>query len=196
MAALTASIGRVVGHAAARVFIAAVPNPPAEGFVTPACFTAGEREMRKEGNYGADTLVGGRGDDDLWGFTDGWGGHPPPDWDNGADTFVYRLGRSGAADGNDTLHIVDPAHDDTLLLVDRSGRLASLEELASRVSVTNGDPGSFDTRGDVTIAWKDGSGSIVLDDFFSISNPREEVSSLADLSDHLRIEVARDWHFG
>lgn len=170
--------------------------------------------MRKEGNFGADTLVGGRGDDtlvgmgggdtlvggrgddQLWGFTDGWAGHPPPDWDNGADTFVYRLGRSGAADGHDMLHIVDPAHDDTLLLVDRSGRLASLEELESQVSVTNGDPGSFDTRGDVTIAWKDGSGSIVLDDFFSISNPREEVGSLADLSEHLRIEVARDWHFG
>lgn len=169
--------------------------------------------MRKEGNFGADrliggrgadtlvgmaggdTLVGGRGDDDLWGFTDGWAGHPAPDWDNGADTFVYRLGRSGAADGNDTLHIVDPAHDDTLLLVDRSGRTASLGDLESRVSVTNGDGGSFDTQWDVTITWKDGSGSITLDNFFSISNPREDVGSLADLSEHLRIDVARDWHF-
>jgi hypothetical protein len=170
--------------------------------------------MRKEGTFGADalvggrggdtlvglaggdTLVGGRGNDQLWGFTDGWAGHPPPDYDNGADTFVYHLHRGRAADGNDTLHIADPAHDDTLLLVDRSGKVTSLAELKARVSVSNGDPGSFETRGDVTIAWKDGSGSITLDDFFSASNPRAELDSLADLSEHLRLEVARDWQHG
>jgi Ca2+-binding RTX toxin-like protein len=168
--------------------------------------------MRKEGTIGADDLVGGRGgdtlvglqgsdmlvgergDDQLWGFTDGWAGHPPPGWDNGADTFVYRLNHGRGADGNDTLHIVDPAHDDTLLLVDHSGRVSSLASLESRVTVTNGDPSNFETQGDVTIAWKDGSGSITLDNFFSIDNPRTEMHSLADLSEHLRIDVARDWH--
>jgi Ca2+-binding RTX toxin-like protein len=170
--------------------------------------------MRKEGTFGADELVGGhradtlvgleggdmlvggRGDDQLWGFTDGWAGHPPPDWDSGADTFVYRLHHGRAVDGNDTLHIVDPAHDDTLLLVDPSGRAESLSALESRVTVTNGDPGSFETQGDVTIAWKDGSGSITLDNFFSIDNPHADVHSLADLSERLRIEVAQDWPHG
>jgi hypothetical protein len=146
------------------------------------------------GLQGDDTLIGGRGDDHLWGFTDGWAGHPPPDWDNGADTFVYRLQHGRAADGNDILHVVDPAHDDTLLLVDHGGRAGGLAGLEARVTVSNGDPGSFETRGDVTIAWKDGSGSITLDDFFSVDNPRAELHSLADLSEHLRIEVARDWH--
>jgi Ca2+-binding RTX toxin-like protein len=166
--------------------------------------------MRKEGTFGndrlsggnandtlvgltgSDTLAGGRGDDHLWGYTDGWGGHAPPDWDNGADTFVYRMDRGRGTDGHDTIHMWDPAHDDTLVLVDRSGRVRSLEQLEDRVTVSNGDPTDFDARGDVTISWNDGSGSITLDNFFTYMN-RTEVDSLADLSQHLQIAVARDW---
>jgi Ca2+-binding RTX toxin-like protein len=144
------------------------------------------------GLQGGDTLSGGRGNDDLWGYTDGWGGHAPPDWDNGADTFVYRMDRGRGTDGHDTLHITDPAHDDTLMLVDRSGRVESLDQLEARVTVANGDPANFDTHGDVTIAWKDGSGSITLDNFFTPTTVAE-VHSLADLSHHLNVEVARDW---
>jgi Ca2+-binding RTX toxin-like protein len=145
------------------------------------------------GQTGGDTLVGGGGNDDLWGYTNGWGGHAPPDWDNGADTFVFGMYRGSARDGHDTLHITDPAHDDTLLLVDPSGRVRTLEQLESRVTVSNGEQGNFDTQGDVTIAWKDGSGSITLDNFFHIYNPVAEVDTLADLSQHLEIAVARDW---
>jgi Ca2+-binding RTX toxin-like protein len=146
------------------------------------------------GLAGNDKLVGGGGDDQLWGFTDGWAGHPPPTWDNGADMFVFQTNAGRAVDGNDTLHITDPAHDDTLLLADPTGTVGGLDGLDSQVTVANGNAGSFDTQGDVTINWKDGSGSITLDDFFNTSNPVAEVHSLADLSEHLKIAVASDWH--
>ena len=144
------------------------------------------------GLSGSDTLIGGRGDDHLWGYTDGWGGHAPPGWDNGADTFVYRMTAGRGHDGHDTIHLHDPAGDDTLLLVDRSGRVSNLAELEHRVTVSNGDGTDFETRGDVIIAWNDGSGSITLDDFFGPTQIAE-VSSLAELSQHLQIAVARDW---
>jgi Ca2+-binding RTX toxin-like protein len=144
------------------------------------------------GLQGGDTLIGGRGNDHLWGYTDSWGGHPPPNWDNGADTFVYRMDRGRGTDGHDTLHIFDPAHDDTLVLVDRSGTVRSLAQLEGSVTVSNGDANNFDTRGDVTIAWKDGSGSITLDNFFTPTTVAE-IDSLADLSQHLNLQVAQDW---
>jgi Ca2+-binding RTX toxin-like protein len=144
------------------------------------------------GERGSDLLLGGKGEDQLWGYTDGWGGKAPPDWDNGADTFVYRMDRGRGTDGHDTIHLWDPAHDDTLLLVDRFGKVQSVEELESRVTVTNGDAANFETAGDVTIAWKDGSGSITLDNFFA-PGARAEIGSLADLGQHLEIAVARDW---
>jgi Ca2+-binding RTX toxin-like protein len=145
------------------------------------------------GLTGSDTLMGGRGNDHLWGYTDGWAGHAPPGWDNGADTFVYRMDRGRGSDGHDTIHMVDPAHDDTLLLVDRFGKVTSLAQLEGRVTVSNGDPNNFDTRGDVTIAFKDGSGSITLDNLFAPGASPAEIDSLADLAQHIAIEVARDW---
>lgn len=145
------------------------------------------------GGKGSDTLIGGAGNDDLWGFTNGWAGHPPPGWDNGADTFVYSLAGATAQDGFDTLHITDPAHDDALKFVDATNETTSLAELDHLVTVKNGDPGSFDTRGDVIISFDDGSGGLVLDNFFNIDNPLHQVASMQDLSQYLHIDVAQTW---
>ena len=145
------------------------------------------------GGTGSDTLIGGHGNDDLWGFTNGWAGHPMPGYDNGADTFVYNLAGRHAADGFDTLHITDPAHDDVLRFVDPTHHVTSLAQLDKLVTVSNGAQGNFETQGDVVIHFKDGSGGLTLDNFYNAQNPMHEVHSLQDLSHDLHIATSGYW---
>jgi Ca2+-binding RTX toxin-like protein len=142
------------------------------------------------GGVGSDVLIGGKGNDDVWGFTNGYAGHPPPWYDNGADTFVFHFANRTTQDGFDTFHIYDPAHNDTLRFEDTAHRVGSLAALDQRVTVANGAAGNFDTQGDVIIRFKDGSGGITLDNFFNLDNPRHEVHSLADLSHFIHIDVS------
>ena len=148
------------------------------------------------GGTGSDFLIGGAGDDDLWGFTNGWAGHPMPGYDNGADKFVYNFAGSRAVDGNDTLHITDPAHNDVLRFVDNTHHVTTLAQLDELVTVSNGAQGNFETQGDVIIKFKDGSGSITLDNFYNTQNPMHELHSLQDLSHDLHVEVKGYWFGG
>jgi hypothetical protein len=141
------------------------------------------------GHGGNDTFVAGIGVGQMWAYTDGYGGHPPPGWDPGAETVAFRVGASGTS----TVHTFDPAHDDTLRFFDPARHTTTLGQLDAAVTVSNGPPDDFAHHGDVTIAFNDGSGSVTLANFFNTDNPLHEVHSLQDLSHFIHIDVARDW---
>jgi Ca2+-binding RTX toxin-like protein len=141
------------------------------------------------GHAGNDTFSAGAGTNQIWAYTDGWGGHPPPGWDPGAETFLFRVG----AVGTTTIHTFDPAHNDTLRFADPTGHAATLAGLDQAVTVSNGPAADFDHRGDVTIAFKDGSGSVTLSNFFNIDNPLHEVHSMQDLSQYIHIDTGLNW---
>src|SRR5689334_20295695 len=141
------------------------------------------------GHAGNDTFVVGAGVNQVWAYTDGYGGHPLPGWDPGADTFAFKIGQSGTT----TVHTFDPAHDDTLRFFDPGHHTTTLAQLDKLVTVTNGPAGDFAHQGDVTIAWKSGAESVTLANFFNADNPLHAVHSLAELSQYIHIDVARDW---
>src|SRR3954452_21205215 len=66
-------------------------TPPAserfEGGAGNDLFVAHAAQSTMVGHGGNDTFVAGTGVNQMWAYTDGYGGHPPPGWDPGAETF-------------------------------------------------------------------------------------------------------------
>jgi Ca2+-binding RTX toxin-like protein len=146
------------------------------------------------GGTGNDTFIAGPGHNQIWAYTDGYGGHPMPGWDPGAETFAFGF-KGTTMSGVDTVHTIDPAHNDVLRFVDTAHQVTSVAALDHEVTVSNGPAADFAHRGDVTIQFKDGSGGVTLANFFNVDNPLHEVHSLQDLSHYIHVEVSQGWFF-